>query len=245
MELSSGRTWVIAHRGASADRPENTRAAFDEALRQGCDAIELDVQLTRDGVPLIHHDRTLARFGAKQQTIAQADWRQLRSLHLPTLDAVLERYARRTTLLVEIKVDEATMGPREREALVRAVLERLRPAEIERRTLLLSFDGRVLDLCAAESPRLRRVLNVKLPPYLPRGLRARLPALAALSVDIRTVTPLVAAALSRAGCPLLSYTCNTPRRVERALRAGVEGIISDRPGWLRAYLEQRRARSSA
>ncbi|HET9514113.1 MAG TPA: glycerophosphodiester phosphodiesterase family protein, partial [Gemmatimonadales bacterium] len=52
---------IIAHRGASAEAPENTLEAFRLGLEQGCDAIELDVRLSRDGVAVVIHDPTLMR----------------------------------------------------------------------------------------------------------------------------------------------------------------------------------------
>jgi len=52
---------VIAHRGAAADAPENTLAAFELALAQGADAIEFDVHLSADGVPVVIHDMRLDR----------------------------------------------------------------------------------------------------------------------------------------------------------------------------------------
>ena len=52
---------LIAHRGFSSDAPENTFAAFDLALESGFDNIELDAQLTADGVPVVIHDSTLDR----------------------------------------------------------------------------------------------------------------------------------------------------------------------------------------
>src|SRR5512145_1308110 len=64
---------VIAHRGASAERPENTIAAFDEALRLGADGIELDVQRARDGVPVVYHDRSLRKAGAGLRRVAALD----------------------------------------------------------------------------------------------------------------------------------------------------------------------------
>ena len=54
-------TDVIGHRGASGYRPEHTLAAFELALDQGADGIEVDVVMTRDGVPLVRHDRELSR----------------------------------------------------------------------------------------------------------------------------------------------------------------------------------------
>ena len=52
---------VIAHRGSSAEAPENTLPAFEAAVRRGADAVELDVRLTADGAPVVIHDETLDR----------------------------------------------------------------------------------------------------------------------------------------------------------------------------------------
>src|SRR5690242_20322910 len=53
--------WNIAHRGGAGLRPENTLAAFANAVRLGCDGAELDVQLSADGVAVVHHDFRLNR----------------------------------------------------------------------------------------------------------------------------------------------------------------------------------------
>ena len=59
--FSSGRRLVFAHRGGGGLAPENTLAAFDRGLAAGADGIELDVHLSRDGVVVVHHDRTIDR----------------------------------------------------------------------------------------------------------------------------------------------------------------------------------------
>lgn len=145
--------WVIAHRGASRDRPENTFAAFDEALRQGADGIELDVQLTRDGVPVVYHDRTLAKAGGGRHKIAGLDFEELAELdpgrrldgrfpgqQIPSLSDVLERYGRRTSLFVEIKTREGTAGAERHEQLARTVARLLKKMNLEKRSFVLSFD---------------------------------------------------------------------------------------------------------
>ena len=116
-------TWVIAHRGASQDCPENTTAAFDEALHQGCDGIELDLQLSRDGIPVVYHDKTLEKAGGGRKRVDQLElhdlerldagsWldKKFRGQHIPILEEVLERYGRRTRLLLEIKTREGAAG---------------------------------------------------------------------------------------------------------------------------------------
>ena len=59
--FTARRPQVFAHRGGSALAPENTIAAFDRGLALGADGLELDVHLSRDGVVVVHHDRTLER----------------------------------------------------------------------------------------------------------------------------------------------------------------------------------------
>jgi len=236
---------VIAHRGASRERPENTLSAFDEALRQGCDAIELDVQLSRDGVPVVYHDRTLARAGGGRRRVAQLDFEALlgldpgarfgeafRGQRIPSLDEVLSRYGARTRLLVEIKAREGR-GPTPRHVeLVHAVGAEVRRHGLESSVLVLCFDPSLLDELGRAAPRLGRVLNIKPPPVLRRSLEARLDTLRALSADVRTLTLRFARRLRDVGCPLFVFTCNTPRRVDLAVAAGAAGIMADRPAWL-------------
>jgi glycerophosphoryl diester phosphodiesterase len=240
---------VIAHRGASRDCPENTLAAFDEALRQGADGIELDVQLSRDGVPVVHHDRTLARAGGGRRRVAQLDVAELASLdpgsrverrfrgeRLPTLEAVLDRFGGRTLLLIEIKTREGRGGGARHERLARAVARLVRERKLERHTLALSFDLDALAACADEAPRLGALLNLDPPRRLGSTLRESLGWLHGLSADVRGLTPGFGAELRSAGRPLYVYTCNTERAVARALAAGAAGIMSDRPAWLAGLL---------
>ncbi len=242
-DARSRPAWVIAHRGASRDCPENTLAAFDEALRQGADGIELDVQLSRDGVPVVYHDRTLARAGGGRRRVAQLDLAELTGFAagLPTLEQVLRRYGRRTRLLVEIKTREGRRGQERHFELARTVSGLVTELKLERTTSLLSFDAAVLQASAQAAPRVRRVLNLEPPQRIGRELGALLPSLSAVSADVRTLTVAFGRAVRAAGRPLFAYTCNTAARVERALAAGACGIMSDRPAWLAGRLENRRA----
>jgi glycerophosphoryl diester phosphodiesterase len=234
---------AIAHRGASRDRPENTLIAFDEALNQGADALELDLQFSRDGVPVVYHDKTLARAGGGRRRVARLDMWQLRQLDagfkfapefrgqtIPTLAEVLERYGQRTKLLLEVKNRES--DPDRLRELMRAVIGLIRGYDVAESVQVLSFDYELLTEAADLAPGVGRVLNVRPGPLLDDALRARLTALSALSADVRGLTPEFAAAVDHAGCPLYVYTCNSTRRVRTALNAGAAGIMSDRPGWL-------------
>ena len=71
---------IIGHRGASAVSPENTMAAFREAIAVGSDGIEFDVRLTRDRVPVVIHDNSLHRTAGLSQRIADLTWAELKSI---------------------------------------------------------------------------------------------------------------------------------------------------------------------
>lgn len=71
---------IIGHRGASAVAPENTMAAFREAIAVGSDGIEFDVRLTCDGVPVVIHDNSLYRTGGSPQLISDLTWSELKSI---------------------------------------------------------------------------------------------------------------------------------------------------------------------
>ena len=124
----SARPLVFAHRGGSALAPENTLAAFDNGLALGADGLELDVHLSRDGVVVVHHDRTLERTtnlaglladrSAAELARADAGCRFVRDqtspfagqgIGVPTLDDVLARYPDRP-IVVEMKVNTAELA---------------------------------------------------------------------------------------------------------------------------------------
>ena len=240
--LADGRAAAIAHRGASADRPENTLTSFDEALRQGADGIELDLQLTRDGVVVVFHDWTLDKLGDGRRGIPAISLEELRRLdagawfaapyageRVPTLGEVLARVRPPIRLLLELKPEPDAAAA---ERLLRATVREVREAEAGERASLLCFDAPLLERAGAVAPELDRVLNVDA-----QGVRAALSSgrprgLAALSFDVRALGPETVAALRRDGSPLYVYTCNREDDVERALSAGARAIMSDRPGWL-------------
>jgi glycerophosphoryl diester phosphodiesterase len=78
---STNNPLIIAHRGTSLIAPENTLAAFALAIESGADGIELDVRLSRDGVPVVIHDATLQRTGLRSEAVAT-----LSAEHLATVD---------------------------------------------------------------------------------------------------------------------------------------------------------------
>ena len=136
---------VVAHRGASSTRPENTIPSFEEAIRLGARLVEFDVRLSLDGVPIVMHDATVDRTTDGTGPVHELTADQLAALnagtaahpaHVPTLAQVLGCVSGRAAIAVEIKniPGEPAFEPT-REPIVEAV-----HTELERRR----FDGAVL-----------------------------------------------------------------------------------------------------
>jgi glycerophosphoryl diester phosphodiesterase len=129
---------LIAHRGASTEAPENSIDAFEKAIGQGADRIELDVRLTADGQPIIIHDTDTERVCERKLIVAQTPLAALRELRLqngeplPTLDEVLDLIEGRIPLSIEIKSKEPNLPD--------LLLERLRARGLARETFFCSFD---------------------------------------------------------------------------------------------------------
>lgn len=105
---------LIAHRGASGQYPENTMLAFTRALGQGADAIELDVRVTADGVPVVLHDATLDRTTDRRGAVAGLSLSEIRRAEagagerVPTVADVLEAFPT-TPLILELKEPAAAL----------------------------------------------------------------------------------------------------------------------------------------
>jgi glycerophosphoryl diester phosphodiesterase len=246
--------WRIAHRGARDQAPENTQTAFEQALTYPIDGIELDVRMSSDGIPVIFHDPFLRRVTGRRVriedlSIAQLDtmdwggWfhEDFRGEPLLTLERTLELFGPRTRLLIEIK-SSAAHGAGHAERLTRRVLDLLAamPPQVPAdHIFLLSFDLQVIRRIGQLAPQWRCVLNVpELNPLLALGLPPEdIDRLHAIDVRIGRLSALLAQWARDRGLRVFTYTCNGPRQVHKALRLGVDAILTDRPGWLTRYLD--------
>lgn len=103
---------VIAHRGFSARHPENSLKAFEAAIAAGADAIETDVRLSRDGVPMCSHDPDLKRLQGRPETVAEVDAASLERLGIERLATVLETVRGRIRVMLDLKLaTESELAP--------------------------------------------------------------------------------------------------------------------------------------
>lgn len=235
---------IIAHRGASAEAPENTLAAVRLAVAQGVDGVEIDVHLTRDGVPVVLHDASLSRTAGLDRMCRDLTLAQLRTLDVgswkgpqfhgepvPTLCEVLDAVPPALSLLVELKEGGAALAARVVEALDAS-------PRAQTHTILMSFDPALCTAARAAAPA-RPVLGlVPAPAEAPQPL-ARLTdyahsvGLAGLGISDAWLEPLEAdPALTTALCALgtLSvWTVGNPARARRWQALGADLLTSNGP----------------
>lgn len=233
--------WVVAHRGASGERLENTIEACHLAVELGAPAVEVDVQLAADGVPVVFHDWDLERLGSgDRRVVEQLESRELGDLELalgptgrrgraPTLAELLAALPAGFPINLELKRREAD---RVRFATAIASLVAVRP-----NVLVSSFDWEQLASLRALTPEL---------PLAPLGSRDPAALLAAgerleawsLHAHRRLASAELVAAAAAAGRPLLVYTVNEVADARALFAFGVAGVFTDHPALLlRAAVE--------
>jgi glycerophosphoryl diester phosphodiesterase len=231
---------VIAHRGASGHRPENTLPAYELAVAQGADMIEIDLHRTRDGAIVVTHDEDLAGLGGAGE-VGQASLEEVRRLdagageRVPTLPEVLDRFGGRIPFNLELKRG----GDGDYPGLEAAALAEVERRGLLARTLFSSFYDPVLARLRALAPaaRLGFLVSRRHPE---RALeRARAVGAEALHPELPLATrPLVEEAHA-AGLPVYVFTVDEPGEMERLLGLGVDGLFTNFPDRLRALVDRR------
>lgn len=240
---------LYAHRGASAELPENTLPSFQRALDLGADALEMDVHLTADGHVLVSHDPHGGRTCGvpseiRKSTLAEvkrwdAGWGFVgeggdrpfagSGYTLPTLEEVLTELPE-----VPLNVDIKQAHP----SMVEPVLKLLRARGAEDRVTLASF--RLATLLAARAGGYRgrtslpraEILGMLL---LPRALYRRLPLrgdVAQMPIEVGPISLSRASVVERChalGLEAEFWTVNDPAQARHLLGCGADGIMTDDP----------------
>lgn len=236
------RPLIFGHRGAREAAPENTLAAFRRAAEAGADGVELDVQCTADGVPVVFHDWTLDRTTDGQGALTQHTWAQLRELdaggwfapafageRIPTLEEVLAWAAgldRPFLINVELKARGRGDG-----RLEEAVAQVLEASGLAHRVLVSSFNPWALWRFGRRMPEVS--LGLLMAPDQPLPLRAgwlrRLCGADTLHPHHSLITPPFMKRARRRGIWVNTWTVNDPETMHRLWRWGVGMVCSDVP----------------
>lgn len=236
------RTFIFAHRGANREAAENTRSAFEKALEYQIDGMETDIQLSRDEVPVLWHDRFLDKLGLPDKHIDDFDCAQLRAMNFAAhfsaasrpegvvcLQEFLAAYRTRCRLLLEIKNREWE-EPARRQIKVRQTLEII-GAPVGDHILISSFDPGSLVYAHRIAPQFPLVLNLEpeRDAGFARGMLAEQPFLYGLCAHIGSLDESMVGAAREQGKRIAAYTCNSDAEIGRALDLGVDILISDAP----------------
>ncbi|GAB4145292.1 MAG: glycerophosphodiester phosphodiesterase [Planctomycetaceae bacterium] len=243
---------IIAHRGASFDAPENTLASIRLAWKQNADAVEIDVYLSRDGHIVAVHDETTKRYGGPDKKIADQTLKELQSIDvgrwkdpkwtgekIPTLAEILPTIPKNKRLFIEIKC-----GPEIIPELKRVLKTAKLPPQ---RTAIIGFSLPTMQKIKRALPKLevswivslkRNKSTQRWQPSLNQILRqARDAKLDGIDLSAKPVINLkYVQRAKQAGLRFYVWTVNSETEARRLQNAGVDGITTDRPGWLRTKL---------
>lgn len=240
-------TRVIAHRGFSAEAPENTLAAIRLAIDASADMVEVDVTVSADGHLVVIHDDTLQRTTDGRGQVAEHTLAELRDLDagswfaprylgepIPTLGEVLDLVRDRVLLNIEIKPEAVEhAAPRLVAALV---LDRGMVDQI----VVSSFAPAALEDLRDAAPRIRTasLYNRELHSGLDPHEVVREVGATAFNIDHRDLTEDTLRSCREHGLPVSVYTVNDRDRMNQLVAIGVDAIFTDRPDVLVELLEE-------
>jgi len=236
------KSLIFAHRGANKEAAENIRSAFDKALEYSIDGIETDVQLTRDEVAVLWHDRFLGKLGFSAKHIDDFDHAQLQAMNfaahfsahakpegIMSLKEFLDAYRRRCRLLLEIKNRDWESAYRH-EIKIRQTLELVGPVS-DGSILVSSFNLASLIYAHERSSGIPLVYNFETDQTFSDAQRvlAGQSFLHGLCLPIKTLDESMVRLLRDHGKCIAVYTCNSDAEIGKALELGVDILISDVP----------------
>lgn len=241
---------IVAHRGASAYAPENTISAFKLAIEMKAEMIELDITLSKDGIPVVIHDKTVNRTTPAEGKVSDFTLAELKTLDVgswfdeqfagepfPTLEEVLAIAKGIIAVNIEIKgesvTDEAKGG------IVDKAVQLVKAAEMEREVLFSSFDYRVMEHLNELAPEISKAVlyeKSQSEGLLPSQLVEKY-KLDAFNLSHRQLTDEWVKDLTSHQIPFFVYTVNDPELMKELIRKGATGIISDKPDVLKSVVE--------
>jgi glycerophosphoryl diester phosphodiesterase len=244
---------IIAHRGASHDAPENTLAAIHLAWKQNADAVEMDVHASKDGHVVVIHDANTRKTAGVRRKVASQTLAELQALdvgnwkapkwkgeRIPTLADVLATVPPRKRLFVEIKCGPVCL-PRFAEDVRASGLQSDQVVPIGFALDTMSELKRICpELTVCWVAEFKRTLRGWKPLAEQLIAQARKAGLDGLDLSGRgPVDRTFADKVHAAGLQLYIWTVDSPERARELFDAGVDGITTNRPGWLRDQLAAR------
>lgn len=242
---------VFAHRGASGTHPENTEAAFVEALRLGVEAVELDVHLSLDQELVIIHDDTVDRTSDGSGQIRHMKWEQIGALDAGSwfdahfagqrflkLDEALDILEGDVRLNIHAKAHDL-----DRAELATRVVRRLVDRKLIERAFFAS-DQQTLALARRVNQHLS-ICNLSVSPVENYILRSRAVGATILQPGHAVTTPELVAAAHAQGMQVNPFYADDEAEMQRLIDCGVDGILTNYPEKLQTLLRGQKTPSDA
>jgi glycerophosphoryl diester phosphodiesterase len=234
--LRAKSTLIIGHRGASADAPENSLTAFALAAEQGADGIEIDVQLSADGWPVLMHDERVDRTTNGSGAVAELTFEQCQALDcgdggpIPSLDQVFETFG--PAFLYNVELKGAVWQD---DGLVSAVADRIESHQLEEKVLVSTFNPRILRRCRSQMSRRIAIALLRAPgpykyTYLIADGQADHPHHSMIDKKYMEWA-------QNRDYRVHTWTVDDPSEAQRLVDLGVHGIITNKPAFLRKNLQ--------
>jgi glycerophosphoryl diester phosphodiesterase len=235
-------TMIIAHRGASQDAPENTLAAVNLAWEKGADAVEVDVRLSMDNRIMVIHDADTKRTAGDRMAVRESMSSSLRTLdascgietyrgeRIPFIEEVLSSVPEGKVLFVEVKTDTV---------IIPYLVKWLEDHPKKDRVAVISFDFNVCAMMKREIPDLPVYwLHYTLSgSYRSKWIDAAGEAgLDGLNFRYKGISREYVEAVHAAGLKMFAWAVDEPEEAARLIKFGIDGITTNRPGWLRKQL---------
>ena len=221
--------WRIGHRGACGHAPENTLASMRKALELGVHGFEFDIQLSKDGQPVVIHDETLERTTDGKGLVQDFTLAELQELDagdgekIPSLRNVIDMVDKRCRLFIELKAEDSTKPVAD---LLAHCVQQL--GWSYEQFFVCSFDHLQIAHIRALNPDIRTcALLVGIPVSL-AAIAAEAGAWALNPAILHTSQALVDDAHKR-GLKVMGWTANSPAHIARGRALKLDGIISDFP----------------
>jgi glycerophosphoryl diester phosphodiesterase len=215
---------IIGHRGARGLAPENTLASLEKALEHHVDEIEFDVRVTKDNMPILHHDEDVSDPTGRKLRISTHSYKELTAhkSNLATLEEVFESLKPSTPLLIEIKPDEPL------EPIISVLKQYLDKKWPLGKVAFCSFSFSALQEIKRAFPEASLVVNERW-SGVRASARARKLGTKRITMRAEWLWSGFIRQVAKNGYQLSAYTVNDPAKAKKWQRYGLYGVVTDFP----------------
>ncbi|KPB03884.1 glycerophosphodiester phosphodiesterase [Bacillus sp. CHD6a] len=230
-------TKIFGHRGSAGTHPENTMISFEQAYKDGADGIELDVQLSKDGIPVVIHDEKVNRTTDGKGFVQDMTWHELKKLNavhkfkkhykhaqIPTLEEVLEWASRKQTI-VNIELKNSILPYAGMEEKVLDLVDRYK---MENLIIFSSFNHYSIARLNTLAPNIEKAVLYMEAIYKPWEYTKWVGG-SGIHPHIKVATPSVIQRSQHAGVTVRPFTVNDEKVMKRLFEEKCAGFFTDYP----------------